>query len=71
MLEAEEDMYILHIWYGWGTETYGAKVEPEVQKLFRRTIRALLRALSDRMAEKSENKIYALKLYFKREGERQ
>ncbi len=71
MLEAEEDMYILHIWYGWGTETYGAKVEPEVQKLFRRTIRELLRALSDRMAEKSENKIYALKLYFKREGERQ
>ncbi len=69
MLEAEEDMYVLHIWFGWGTETYGAKVEPDVQKLLWRTIKELMRALSDRMAEKSENKIYALKLYFKREEE--
>lgn len=71
MLEAEGNAYVVHIWFGWGTDTYGAKIEPELKKLLRRTVRELLRALSDRMAEKSENNIYALRLYFKREEERQ
>lgn len=67
MLEMEGDEYVLHIWYGWDREAYGAKAEPELQKLLGRLTRELMRALSDRMAEKSENKIYALRLYFKRE----
>lgn len=71
MLEADGDVYVVHIWFGWERDTYGAKVAPEVQRLLGRTVRELLRALSDHVVEKSENKIYALRLYFKREGERQ
>lgn len=68
MLETEGDEYVLHIWFGWDMEVYGSKVGPGVQKLLGCLARELIRALSDRMSEKSENKIYALRLCFKKEG---
>lgn len=71
VLETEGDEYVLTIKYDWGTGENDSKADIGTQKLMQRIVMELQYALSDRMTGETETARPMIKLYFRREEERQ
>lgn len=68
ILETKSDEYVLTVTYDWDDTKNGRTKDLRTQKLMRRMIRELERALSDRMDEEAKEPEYAVRLYFRKEG---